>query len=214
MVNDAVESGTSGTPFGTGDDTTSRVAARVPPRYVVRRWTFGGFVVQVLLLALIAAVSFGGGYVTKDRQELVAFQTLLGEQLAAQEKIVTLERQVMTLELARTEEELGRATVVEVDLAQVLGQLRDGVADTARARIDALAADITADLPRLGQLNLRNQVEPTGTSSMIETEASEAAPSARLGSVSELLASKPPQAELDAGTQSVITLGEDPEPGS
>lgn len=122
-----------------------------------RRMTFGGFVTRLLLVTLVAGAAFVGGYFARDRQGFVALQEVMEQRLAAQERVLSVERELMDLQLAQAKEERRRATVVEVNLEDMLVPLRASIAKTAAARFDALAAYLSSDLTRLGQVEQPGQ---------------------------------------------------------
>ena len=73
----------------------------------------------------------------------------------------------MDLQLAQAKEEHRRATVVEVNFEDMLVPLRASIAKTAAARFDALAAYLSSDLTRLGQVEQPGQgalsIDPLGS---------------------------------------------------
>lgn len=111
-----------------------------------RRWTFGAIVTQLLVLAVVAGVAFGAGYFSHEREQVAAMRQVMDQRLAAQERIGELEKEVLQLRIAQLEDANRRATVVEVDLGDVITHLRDRIVETAATHKAALAADASTML--------------------------------------------------------------------
>jgi hypothetical protein len=143
-------------------DTTVEPArlGREHPRTLGSR--LGSFVIKGLVLSIVAAGAFGGGYFFKDREDLLGRQGFLQQQIAAQDRIAALEKRVAAFEQTRLDKERDRATIVELDLKHVFLPVRQAVARVTTVRLQAIAQEITSELIRTTEVDLQAQFAAAG----------------------------------------------------
>ena len=144
-------------------DTTVEPArlAREHPRTLGSR--LGSLAFKGLVLSIVAAGAFGGGYFFKDREDLLARQGFFQQQMAAQDRIAALEQRVAEFEQTRLEKERDRATIVELDLKDVFLPVREAVARVTAARLEAIVQEITSELIRTAKVDLQAQFAAAGS---------------------------------------------------
>ena len=146
-------------------DTTVEPArlAREHPRTLGSR--LGSLAFKGLVLSIVAAGAFGGGYFFKDREDLLARQGFFQQQMADQDRIAALEQRVAEFEQTRLEleKERDRATIVELDLKDVFLPVREAVARVTAARLEAIVQEITSELIRTAKVDLQAQFAAAGS---------------------------------------------------
>ena len=116
-----------------------RKPAAPPPKSGFQR-----FVLQFLLLVIALGGAFGTGYLVNANEMQIDRNTLLQQQLDAQERILALEQQIAELQERR---ESGNR--VELDLTEVFEPIREAVGRIALVRMGEISREITTELTRL-----------------------------------------------------------------
>ena len=116
-----------------------RKPAAPPPKSGFQR-----FVLQFLLLVIALGGAFGTGYLVNANEAQIDRNTLLQQQLDAQERILALEQQIAELQERR---ESGNR--VELDLTEVFEPIREAVGRIALVRMGEISREITTELTRL-----------------------------------------------------------------
>lgn len=126
-------------------------AAPPPPKSGFQR-----FVLQFLLLVIALGGAFGTGYLVNANEMQIDRNTLLQQQLDAQERILALEQQIAELQERR---ESGNR--VELDLTEVFEPIREAVGRIALVRMGEISREITTELTRLVEDDLPPLDEPS-----------------------------------------------------
>lgn len=117
---------------------------------------FQRFVLQFLLLVIALGGAFGTGYLVNANEMQIDRNTLLQQQLDAQERILALEQQIAELQERR---ESGNR--VELDLTEVFEPIREAVGRIALVRMGEISREITTELTRLVEDDLPPLDEPS-----------------------------------------------------
>ena len=111
---------------------------------------------QFLLLVIALGGAFGTGYLVNANEMQIDRNTLLQQQLDAQERILALEQQIAELQERR---ESGNR--VELDLTEVFEPIREAVGRIALVRMGEISREITTELTRLVEDDLPPLDEPS-----------------------------------------------------
>jgi len=158
------------------------------------------FVARLLTLAIVGAVAFGSGYYLQEREGLQ-------EQQQLRETIATLEKEVLEAQTAlRVRDE--SSMTIELDLTQILGDLRAELAQAAERRLQDVSGQIqsaledaaaSADPPLIPPVDqpAPQTLPPTSIPPRTQPEDTDDAASTQLtpDHVNALLATGPHQAE-------------------
>ena len=101
----------------------------------------GRFFSRLLMLAIVCAMSFVGGYYVMDQEARLHRDALVQDQSAAQDRIAALEAQIREMQLSRLQE-----NSVEIDLTEVFAPIREAVSRLAEAQMTIVARQISAEI--------------------------------------------------------------------
>ena len=111
----------------------------------------GRFFSRLLMLAILCAASFVGGYYVMDQEARLHHDALLQEQTASEDRIATLEEQIREMQLSRLQENR-----VEVDLTEVFAPIREAVSRLAEAQMTIVARQISAEIAERVDADVQN----------------------------------------------------------
>lgn len=132
---------------------------------------FQRFVLRMLILVIFVAVAFFAGYTMKADAEQQSQDDLRRQQVADQDRILSLEQQLAELQDNR---ELGNS--VELDLTDVFEPIREAVSRIALVRLEDISKQITTELARVVEEDL--ETLPAEMESLGQNQDSSAEPAA------------------------------------
>ncbi len=126
----------------------------------------GRFFSRVLMLAILCAASFVGGYYVMDQEARLHHDALLQEQTASEDRIAALEEQIREMQLSRLQE-----NSVEVDLTEVFAPIREAVSRLAEAQMTIVARQISAEIAQRVDADVQNLNTSAPLAAIAETAA-------------------------------------------
>jgi hypothetical protein len=157
----------------------------------------GRFFSRLLMLAIVCAMSFVGGYYVMDQEARLHRDALVQDQTAAQDRIAALEEQIREMQLSRLQE-----NSVEIDLTEVFAPIREAVSRLAEAQMTIVARQISAEIAQRVDAGVQNLNTSAPLAAIAESAAAALEPAIAAMPPSGAKAAAPPPepvAELTPG---------------
>ena len=154
----------------------------------------GRFFSRLLMLAIICAMSFVGGYYVMDQEARLHRDALVQEQTAAQDRIAALETQIREMQLSRLQE-----NSVEIDLTEVFAPIREAVSRLAEAQMTIVARQISAEIAQRVDADVQNLNTSAPLAAIAESAADALKPAMAAMPPAGATVEAPPVAELTPG---------------
>ena len=157
----------------------------------------GRFFSRLLMLAIVCAMSFVGGYYVMDQEARLHRDALVQDQTAAQDRIAALEEQIREMQLSRMQE-----NSVEIDLTEVFAPIREAVSRLAEAQMTIVARQISAEIAQRVDADVQNLNTSAPLAAIAESAAAALEPAiAAMPPTGARAAAPPPEpvAELAPG---------------
>ena len=157
----------------------------------------GRFFSRLLMLAIVCAMSFVGGYYVMDQEARLHRDALVQDQTAAQDRIAALEAQIREMQVSRLQE-----NSVEIDLTEVFAPIREAVSRLAEAQMTIVARQISAEIAQRVDADVQNLNTSAPLAAIAESAAAALEPAiAAMPPTGARAAAPPPEpvAELAPG---------------